>query len=128
MPKSHMNKIQKYASHWGKWDGTMRIMVATKKANNNVKWLKDVKCYDLMEWYQEGITHDDFIFTTKLNLFSIGTITLPNGLLDKLSQLQEIAPNLKWTLLKGRKEANKGGHKRWCVIPRVEWDLKCSIS
>jgi hypothetical protein len=56
-----------------------------KKANNNVKWLKDVECYDLMEWYQEGITHDDVIFTTKLNLFCIGTITFPNGLLDKLS-------------------------------------------
>jgi hypothetical protein len=26
-----MNKIQKYGNHLGKWDGTMRIMVATKK-------------------------------------------------------------------------------------------------
>jgi hypothetical protein len=52
-----------------------------KKANNNVKWLKDVKSYDLMEWYQEGITHDDFIFITKLNLFSIGTHYTPQWII-----------------------------------------------
>jgi hypothetical protein len=53
---------------------TVRIIIITKHLGGEIRRPEVLLCYD----YQNGITNEDedIIFVTKLELFSIGTISL----------------------------------------------------
>jgi hypothetical protein len=56
-------------------NGMVKTIMVTKHLGVEVKWPKMLLCYD----YQSGINdeEEDIIFATKLELFSISTISLP---------------------------------------------------
>ncbi len=56
-------------------NGTIRIIIVTKHLGGEIRRPKVLLCND----YQNGITdeEEDIIFVIKSNLFSIGTIILP---------------------------------------------------
>ncbi len=55
-------------------NGTMRTIAITKHLDNNTKCPVVLLCYDMIE----GVTDEEekILFTTKPNLFTLGTITL----------------------------------------------------
>jgi hypothetical protein len=53
---------------------TMWTIVITKHLDNNTKCLEVLMCYNLMEGVRD---EKEIVFATKPNLFTLGTITLP---------------------------------------------------
>jgi hypothetical protein len=73
-------KDAKVAHDWGsnivtiQGNGTIRTIIITKHFGGEVRKLEVLLCFD----YQNGIIdEEDIIFSIELELFSIGTISLP---------------------------------------------------